>query len=52
MGIERKATNKPGNKPLAFLEREMRFTLFFWLIAFLIVLVIKIFGKMLETFKK
>ena len=52
MGTDKKATNMSGNKLPAFLEREMRFTLFFWLIALLIVLVIRIFGKLLETFKK
>jgi len=52
MEIDKKATNKSRNKLTAFLERETRFTLFFWLIALLIVLVIRIFGKLLETFKK
>ena len=52
MGTDKKATNKSRNKLPAFFEREMRFTLFFWLIALLIVLVIRTFGKLLETFKK
>ena len=52
MGTDKKSANKSGNKLPAFFEREMRFTLFFWLIALLIVLVIRIFGKLLETFKK
>jgi hypothetical protein len=50
--MDKKDTKKPRNKLIAFLEKNMRFTLFFWLIALLIVLVIRVFGKMLETIKK
>jgi len=50
--MDKKDTERSRNKFIAFLEKDMRFTLFFWLIALLIVFIIRVFGKMLETLKK
>jgi hypothetical protein len=44
MEIERKPIKKLWIKLTAFLEREMSLTLIFWLIAFLIVFMMKIMG--------
>jgi hypothetical protein len=44
MEIEENPINEIWNKFITFLDREMGFTLLFWLVIFLMVLVAKILG--------